>query len=136
MDDTSGGDGRADGPPVDEPTGDSSAPPWDERAPVSDAEDPDGPIGGGDSTDEDDGSMAGGNVAGEFTSSGPVEPGQPDLENAIFVAIGAFLAILTVARLVVGSGGFTLRSLALVTGITALVTLICFGFFGLLDPDT
>lgn len=140
------GRGGVDGPESDRderaaPIGEDGAePPWDERMAPGSGDD--GVQGGGDAAGDarperdDAGDSDGEGAAGEFAPSGPVEPGTPKLENAVFVVVGAYLAILAMGDVVLGVGGMGLRSLAAITGVALLVTLISFGFFGLLNPDT
>ena len=95
-------------------------PPWDETM-------------HGDGPDEEERS---GNVAGEFGPSETIEPGTPDLGNALFVVFGAYLAVLGVTRLFIDVRGFDGRDLLVLTGGTLLVSIVFLGFFGLLTPDT
>lgn len=98
----------------------------------------------GDEDDADDADDAGGeaddaegegNVAGEFVPEMPIEPGSPDLGNAVWVALGAYVAVLGLARLFVYVQGFHGRDLLVLTAGTLLVTLAFMGYFGLLTPD-
>jgi hypothetical protein len=43
-----------------------------------------------------------GNIAGEFIPQGPLEPGEIDLENAVFVALGALLVVELIAAAFLG----------------------------------
>lgn len=45
---------------------------------------------------------SGGNVAGSLGRHQPLEPGDIDLENALFVALGAFLVIGLIVAVVLG----------------------------------
>ncbi|MHB9288454.1 hypothetical protein ACKVMT_15595 [Halobacteriales archaeon Cl-PHB] len=44
---------------------------------------------------------SGGNIAGAFTPSEELEPGDVDLENALFVVLGVVVMLLVVAGFVV-----------------------------------
>ncbi|MFB6074260.1 MAG: hypothetical protein ABEJ89_04540 [Haloarculaceae archaeon] len=82
--------------------------------------------------DADDGQ---GNVAGTIPMSGAVEPQQPRLENAVFVVVGAYLAILA-SLVLISPGGVPASTMLAVTVGVALLALALFGVFGLLDPIT
>lgn len=128
--DTEAGPGR--------PTGENTGP-WDERTSAvgSPSEWLDWLAAGTESVDEgsDDGD-SGGNVAGDLTPAGPVEPGEPELENALFVLLGVYLASLALARLLLGGAGYTLERFAAVTGVVLVLGAVGLAYFGLLTPDT
>lgn len=86
--------------------------------------------------DEREDERSSGNVAGEFRPSEEIEPGTPSLENSLFVIFGAYLAILGLTRLFIDSRGFDARDVLVLTGGTLLVSIVLFGFLGLLTPDT
>lgn len=128
-----------DGPDADSAAREGGGPPWDEQlAPGSASEgDADATNAAGDEVEDgEDDESEGDGVAGEFVPEGPVEPGSPTLENAVFVVVGAYLAVLATGELLVGVEGYSLRGLAAVTGASLLVAIVCFGFFGLLTPET
>jgi hypothetical protein len=77
-----------------------------------------------------------GNVAGEFHPSESIEPGDPSLENSLFVVFGAYVAILGLTRLFIDVQGFDAQDLLVLTGGTLLAGIVLFGFLGLLTPDT
>lgn len=43
-----------------------------------------------------------GNIAGEFIPRGPLEPGEIDLENAVFVVLGAVLVVGLIVAAIFG----------------------------------
>lgn len=87
-----------------------------------------------DSDQEDDDSS--GNVAGEFRPSEEIEPGTPSLENSLFVVFGAYIAVLGFTRLFLDVQGFDARDVVVLTGGTLLISIVLFGFLGVLTPDT
>lgn len=114
---------------------DGTGPPWDEQMAPDDGETDAAATADGD--DDPAGDDSGGEgVAGEFAPDEPVEPGTPDVENAVFVVVGAYLTILAMGEVVVGVGGFDFRQLATISAAALLVTIVCFAFFGLLNPET
>lgn len=135
------GDDEDDAAPVEREGG---GPPWDEQLAPGSADDEiagderaAGDVDDGQGADEDaDDESEGDGVAGEFVPEGPVEPGTPTLENAVFVVVGAYLTVLAIGELLVGVEGYSLRALAAVTGAALVVSLVSFGFFGLLTPET
>jgi len=74
------------------------------------------------------------NVAGEFAPASPVVPERPTLENAAFVTLGAVLAMLALASLILPSfgQGTALIVILVVGGIGA----VAYGAFARLTPDT
>lgn len=105
----------------------------DEQTPGigDDEQDPDGFDGATPATEESDG-----NVAGPFSPADAVEPGRPAVENALFVIVGAYVAVLLVIRIFIAPGGIGARNLLVLTGVAALLALLAAGYYGLLDPDT
>jgi hypothetical protein len=51
----------------------------------------------GDDGEADDGEVDGGNVAGTLSPGEEIEPGDIDVENALFVLVGVALAVLALA---------------------------------------
>lgn len=83
-----------------------------------------------------DESPSSGNVAGEFLTSEPIEPGSPDRQNALFVVVGAYIALLAIAGIfLVGRGLDTSTTLVFIV-VTLVVTVLLLKFFGLITPDT
>lgn len=111
-----------------------SIPPWDSTMHRSAADGSDGDVDGGHGDDDDERSS--GNVAGEFRPSENIEPGDPSLENSLFVVFGAYVAILGLTRLFIDLQGFDARDVLVLTGGTLLISIVLFGFLGLLTPDT
>lgn len=103
-----------------------------------DPQDPPAAIDADADVDPDEEGADRGNVAGEFAPERPVEPGSPDLANALWVVAGAYVAVLGLVRVFVDPQGLAARDLLVLTAGTLLVTLVFLGFFGLLDltPDT
>lgn len=121
----SGGQAPADADQTSSNGGQSVEGTWDERPPARQHGD-EASIG------EEDGQ---GNVAGTLPMSGAVEPQVVSLENAFFVAVGVYLAVLA-AVFMVSPGGVSLVTVGLVTGVVGAVALLLVGAFGAFDPTT
>lgn len=85
-----------------------------------------------DADDEYDGE---GNVAGEFAPQVPVVPEMPELENAVFVTLGAILTVLAFAA-VVGGPSFGLFDALTVVAVVGAVGAGLYLAFVHLTPDT
>ncbi len=98
---------------------------------------PDGVVeNGDDGPDDEDDPEAEHGAAGTLTGYGEVEPEQPTLENAVFVAVGAYVAALAIAALFVDLSTLALGTVVL-AALGALVgTLALFAFFGVVNPGT
>ena len=103
----------------------SDIPPWDETM-----------HGGSRDDGVDAEETSSGNVAGEFRPSENIEPGDPSLENSLFVIFGAYIAVLGLTRLFLDVQGFDARDIVVLTGGTLLLSIVLLGFLGLLTPDT
>lgn len=146
-------DDEDDGSPVDATTDEDSSGqglgPWDSTMQPSDADDEsdggddewgvtldDGPSDG-EGEDVEEGDEDGdGNVAGALAPDVPVEPGQLEPVNAVFVVLGAYLGVIAIASLVGAGGALTLVEYAAVTvGFLALCGLV-YGLLTRTTPDT
>jgi hypothetical protein len=78
----------------------------------------------------------GGNIAGEFTTTGPIEPGSPSLEHALVVIAGAFIAVLALGELLLNSSSLWGYPYLVLTAVMAATSLLALAYFGLLTPDT
>ncbi|WP_135302098.1 DUF7312 domain-containing protein [Haloarcula amylovorans] len=77
-----------------------------------------------------------GAVAGSFSPEGDVKPGTPGAENAVFVGLGVYVAILALGQMFAGSVIYAPATLAAITATVAIGTALCYGLFTRTDPDT
>ncbi|WP_225333416.1 DUF7312 domain-containing protein [Halomicrobium urmianum] len=98
---------------------------------------PDGVVENGDdgAADGDDPEAEHG-AAGTLTGYGEVEPEQPTLENALFVAVGVYVGALAISALFVDLSGLALSTVAFVAAGALVGTLALFAFFGVVNPGT
>ena len=77
-----------------------------------------------------------GAVAGSFAPDLRVSPQTPTPENAVFVAVGVYIATLALGQLVVGSVVYEPTGLVGITVGVAALTAACYGILVRTDPDT
>jgi hypothetical protein len=85
---------------------------------------------------ETDVDSRGGNVAGEFKTAGPIEPGSPSLEHALLVIAGAYVAVLSLGELLLDASSLWGYPYLVLTAVTAALSLFGLVYFGLVTPDT
>ena len=98
-------------------------------ADVIEEAEPAGAVGDDEETDEE------GAVAGSFAPDIEVTPQRPARENVVFVALGVYLTLLAFAETLPAIG----TAPATIAGLTALVavgTLLCYGVLVRTTPDT
>jgi len=86
--------------------------------------------------DADEGEESGGSVAGSLTSTGPIEPEIPSLENTIFVFVGVYIGLIALLSMTQPAFLGSPVNLLLLTGGVVAVAVLSFGIFGLLTPET
>jgi hypothetical protein len=82
--------------------------------------------------DADDHEDDGGSVAGSLTSTGPIEPEIPSLENTIFVFVGVYIGLIALLSMTQPAFLGSPVNLLLLTGGVVAVAVLSFGIFGLL----
>jgi hypothetical protein len=76
-----------------------------------------------------------GNIAGEFLAEAPVERGDPSLEGALFVILGAVIGVLGIARTFVIPIGFDATLFGGLVGAPLVVGAVGLWYLGLVGPD-
>lgn len=71
------------------------------RFSLDDLDDDSEPVEASEDSDDEE-SADGSNIAGTLASDQPLEPGEIDLENAIFVVLGALLVVGLLAATILG----------------------------------
>lgn len=82
------------------------------------------------------GAEDGGDVAGTIAPETPVEPGDLELRNALFVVLGGYFGVLAIAAFVGGGGGLSVPDTALVTVGYATLAVVVYGLLVRANPDT
>jgi hypothetical protein len=77
-----------------------------------------------------------GNVAGTLAPDVPVEPGRPDLRNAVFVGAGAYVGMLAIAALIGFANALSLVDYATITGVFLALAGGSYGLLARTNPDT
>lgn len=99
-------------------------------------EGPDGADAGESARNTDEGETGDdGAVAGSFAPDLAVTPQQPARENVVFVAVGVYLTLLAFAETLpaIGTAPTTIAGL---TALVAVGTLLCYGILVRTTPDT
>lgn len=77
-----------------------------------------------------------GAVAGSFAPDLQVSPQSPAPENVLFVAIGVYIATLSLGQIFIGNVVYEPLGLIAITAGVAALAIACYGVLVRTDPDT